>query len=252
MSDHWHKHYHGRILNSYADLTLEQRGAAYTLLDLIYDAGGPLRLSETSIAGRLQCSVRKWRILRADLLIAGKFYEMEDGALSNPLCDQVLFDRRKLAENGAKGGRVRVENEKKRSQNRATVQAMLGEGFKHSINQKIDSSEAKASGADAPSEPLTVKAQIWAVGRPMFEAAGSDKRAAGAVIGKLIKAKGEIEALSIITRMRAEPPADPESYLWKIINGKAAPEPDPGAAPELELVLVDGKPTMRPITRRAA
>jgi len=252
MSDHWHKHYHGRILNSYADLTLEQRGAAYTLLDLIYDAGGPLRLSETAIAGRLQCSVRKWRAVRAELIEAGKFYVTEDGALSNLLCDQVIFDRRKLAENGAKGGRTRVENVKKRNEIKETAQATLGEGFKHTINQKIDSSEAKASDADASNPLIEIKAEIWAVGRPMFEKAGTDKKAAGVVIGKLIKQKGAGEALAIITAMRADPPMDPEAYLWAIIHGKQALATDTGAAPQLELVLVDGKPTMRPITRRAA
>lgn len=252
MSDHWHKHYHGRILNSYADLTLEQRGAAYTILDLIYDAGGPLMLGESSIAGRLQCSIRKWRLLRAELIAAGKFYETEEGALSNSLCEQTLLDRRKLAENGSKGGRTRVENAKKQNQNKEADQARLGGGFKHSINKKKDYSEAKASGASAPDEPLTTKEQIWAIGRPMIEKAGATKAAAGAVIGALIKRKGEIEALSVITAMRADLPMDPEQYLWAIIRGRAAPAVDTGAAPQLELVLVDGKQVMRPVERRAA
>lgn len=253
MSDHWHKHYHGRVLNSYADLSLELRGAAYTILDLIYDCGGPLALNESSIAGRLQCSIRKWRSIRAELIAAGKFYETEEGALFNSLCEQTLLDRRKLAENGAKGGRTRVENAKKQQHIKAAVQATLGEGFKHSINEKEEPSlEPKGSkGADAP-EPLSIKAQIWAVGRPMFEKAGTAKAAAGTVIGKLIKTKGEVEALAIITALRANPPMDPEEYLWAIIHGKQALAMDAGAAPQLELVLIDGKPVMQPVSRRAA
>lgn len=257
MSDHWHKHYHGRILNSYADLTLEQRGAAYTILDLIYDAGGPLHLGESSIAGRLQCSIRKWRSLRAELIAAGKFYETEDGALSNSLCELTLLDRRKLAENGSKGGRTRAENAKKLPKNKPTRQATLEEGFKHTKARdrgvsNDTPSEPKGSGADAPAEPQTVKAQIWAVGRPMFDKAGTSKAAAGSVIGALIKRKGEIEALTIITALRADPPMDPEQYLWAIIHGKQALATDTGAAPQLELVLVDGKAVMRPVDRRAA
>lgn len=113
-------------------------------------------------------------------------------------------------------------------------------------------SEAKASGADAPSEPLSTKAQIWAVARPMLERAECTKAAAGAVIGTLVKRKGETEALAIVTRMRADTPADPESYLWKILNGKTALAEDPGAAPMLELVMVDGKPMVLPASKVAA
>ena len=86
----------------------------------------------------------------------------------------------------------------------------------------------------------------------MLEASGSTKAAAGAVIGKLVKIKGELESLAILTRMRADPPGEPENYLWKIIGGKLDQAEDAGAAPQLELVLVDGKPVMQPIPRRAA
>ena len=66
------------------------------------------------------------------------------------------------------------------------------------------------------------------------------------------KAKGEVEALTIITALRADTPMDPEQYLWAIIHGKQALATDVGAAPQLELVLIDGKPVMQPIGRRAA
>jgi len=251
VSDHWHKHYHGRILNSYADLSLELRGAGYTILDLIYDAGAPLMLSESSLAGRLGCSIRKWRTIREQLLTLGKLILSEEGGLIHPVCEEVFEGRRKLAENGANGGRTRAENLKSRKENNATPQAPLEKGLKQYNNHKKDrDSVAKATEAEAPQ---TTKQIIWVLGRAMFEKAGADPKAAGATLGALVKAKGEAGALAIVTTMQANPPVDPGSYLWKIINGKAAPVHDPGAPPQIELVVgEDGRTVCQPIAKVAA
>jgi uncharacterized protein YdaU (DUF1376 family) len=253
MSDHWHKHYHSRILNSYATLPIDLRGVAYTLLDLIYDAGGPIADSDAILAARMCCSLRKWKSYKEQLLQLGKFEMTGEGRITNSLCEHELFKRRKQAEFGSAGGRAKAENGKTRNQFKGgdvgTLQGTLLANQKVEIEKK--DSEPKGSDAGA-SEPLSIKSQIWAVGRPMFEKAGTSKAAAGAVIGKLIKTKGEVEALSVITALRANPPMDPEEYLWAVIHGKQALATDVGAAPQLELVMVDGKPTMQPISRRVA
>lgn len=253
MSDHWHKHYHSRALTSYAQLPADLRGVAYTLLDLIYDAGGPIADSDAILAARMCCSLRKWKSYKEQLLQAGKFELTADGRITNSLCEHELFKRRKQAEFGSAGGRAKAENGKTRNQFKegdvGTLQGSLLPNQKVEIEKK--DSEAKASDAEA-SEPMSVKAQVFAIGRPMLERAGSDKKSVGAALGALIKAKGEIEALSIITAMRAAGTGEPETYIWKIVKGKAEPVDDAGAAPQLELVMVDGKPTMQPVARRAA
>lgn len=270
----WFKCFPRRIMTSYSALDSDQKACAYTLTMLIYDHDEPLRLPESMLAGACGFNVRKFKRVLNELVALGKFYIAPSGAIGNELADELLDQRRSAQETGRAGGKKRAANaarianqlaideqsidnqlskdSEKTKEDNGTNQGPLGKAFNHKDIEVEKNSEAKASGADAPSEPLSVKAQIWAVGRPMFEKAGTSKAAAGAVIGKLIKVKGEIEALSIITALRADAPMDPEEYLWAVIHGKQALKSDSGAPQQLELVMIDGKPTMRPIARRAA
>lgn len=242
--------YVGDYLKDTRHLTAEQHGAYLLVLMDLWNRGGFMPADPKALARVAAVSTKRWPSVWA---VIGEFFTCQDGLISHgriaselQKADQIS-QKRKTA--GKRGGEAKALKEKERAL--ANAKQMPWQTLGRSEPDIEKNSEAKASGADAP-EPPTTKAQIWAVGRPMFEAAGATKAAAGTVIGKLIKAKGEIEALSIITRMRGDPPADPESYLWKIINGKQAPPEDAGAAPQLELVLVDGKPVMQPIARVAA
>jgi uncharacterized protein YdaU (DUF1376 family) len=239
--------YYLRYPEAFADATfgwpLELKGAYSIILDMIYARDGKLMDDARGIAGALGCSVRKWNQIKSKLIELGKL-QVVDGIIRNSRADDHLISRRTYQDKQAKNRAAPNKNKAKAKPAKTYARDL--------IPSEDISSEPKGSGADAPPEPVSVKAQIWAVGRPMFDAAGTSKAAAGAVIGKLIKTKGEIEALSIITAMRADPPMDPEAYLWAIIRGKAAPAVDHGAAPQLELVMIDGKPTMQPIGRRAA
>lgn len=64
----YHKRWHGDAINGYAPLTLEERGAYTTLLDQMYDRGGPLRDEVHPRCGDLNCDVRVWKRLRASLV----------------------------------------------------------------------------------------------------------------------------------------------------------------------------------------
>ena len=244
--------YVGDYLKDTRHLTAEHHGAYLLLLMDIWNRGGAIPDEPRSMARIAGVSAKRWPAVWA---VIGGFFDCADGKVCHgritselQKADQIS-QKRKTA--GSKGGAAKALKE----QERALANAKQMPWQTHSRSQpqpQKKSSEAKASDADASDEVLTVKQQIWAVGRPMFEKAGTSKAAAGAVIGKLIKSKGEAEALSIVTALRADMPMDPEAYLWAIIHGKQALATDTGAAPQLELVLVDGKPTMRPITRRAA
>lgn len=231
----------------------EARSFWLDLVGLIYDAedGGRLSIkgrapSDRELAEILGDDPRTVRRLMSELQAAGVF-DFEDNFVISRRILREEHQAKIAKEYGQRGGNPSLKN-KAKEENRVNPRLKLD-----TRNQKPDkTSEAKASGADAPIEPLTTKQQIWAVGRSMFEKAGTSKAAAGSVIGALIKRKGEVEALSIITAMRSDVPMDPEQYLWAIIRGKTAPAVDTGAAPQLELVMVDGTPTMRPVDRRAA
>jgi len=105
----WHKRYHSDALTGYRGLTLEQRGAYTTILDLLYDSGeDSLSASERWMAGQLDVSVRKWRAIRDELVDLGKLSLLPDGRITNAryLREKAKAEAvsAKRAEAGAKGG----------------------------------------------------------------------------------------------------------------------------------------------------
>jgi uncharacterized protein YdaU (DUF1376 family) len=101
-------------------LTLEERGAFQTILDMIYDRGGPIVDNGRLLAGYMGVSLRKWTALR-DSLIEKRKIALEDGKITN---DRAIFEikkslktSRKHAENGSKGGRKSGEVRKNSNEN---------------------------------------------------------------------------------------------------------------------------------------
>src|SRR5690606_35991665 len=68
----WHKRFHSDALSGYLDLTLEERGAYTTLLDMLYDRREPIVENERLLAGYLGVSVRKARSVIDALIAKGK------------------------------------------------------------------------------------------------------------------------------------------------------------------------------------
>lgn len=77
----WYRRYHQKALKVMIRFTLEQRGAYNTAIDLIVSYNGPIPDDERWLSGVMNCSIRKWRILRSELLAMGalKAADHEDG-----------------------------------------------------------------------------------------------------------------------------------------------------------------------------
>jgi len=103
------------------ELTLEERGAYTTFLDLMYDRGGPIIDNERLNAGYLGVSLRKYRAIRSALIEKGKIYLTDSGEISNRRFDKEheknLKTSRNQSENGKRGGYKKSENKKKSSKN---------------------------------------------------------------------------------------------------------------------------------------
>jgi uncharacterized protein YdaU (DUF1376 family) len=129
---HYHKRYHSDALSGFMALTLEERGAYQTLLDMMYDRQGPLIDNERLLAGYMNCSIRKWRQLREDLIAKGKIRINSAGQITNDRAEKEIESasktHRKLIESGAKGGRVSAEIKKKANENSETDEASLKGG----------------------------------------------------------------------------------------------------------------------------
>ena len=116
----YHRRYHQDALQGYRKLTLEERGAYTTILDLIYDEGGPIDFNERWLAGELNCSVRKMRAVVEALIEARKLYLTGAGKISNHRAETELENAlkisRKCSENVAKREEKNRENTKIRKE----------------------------------------------------------------------------------------------------------------------------------------
>lgn len=112
MSLPWHARNHQDALDGMLSLSLEERGAYNTILDLIYSRSGPVPDDERWLAGWMGCSVKKWRIIRATLIYKLKLTETTHLGMPALMNERARLElesastrRRVAAESGAKGGR---------------------------------------------------------------------------------------------------------------------------------------------------
>jgi uncharacterized protein YdaU (DUF1376 family) len=163
----FHKRYHSDALAGFMALTLEERGAYQTLLDMIYDRQGPLVDNERLLAGYMGVSIRKWKSLRETLLEKGKIYLTEDGLIYNSRAKKEIENdaktSRKLSENGSKGGRKKYENAKKTNENNEGDQAGLEQNSSlYHIPYSRDHIEPpNPQGADSSKEGLQVQGKPY-------------------------------------------------------------------------------------------
>lgn len=125
----FHCRYHEDALVGYRKLTLEQRGAYTTILDLIYDEGGPIEYNERWLAGEWNCSLRKAKALLAELLELRKIYLTPCGKISNHRAEKEIEKAieisRKRAENGSKRKRKTPEEGEKSNKINNSVKQLL-------------------------------------------------------------------------------------------------------------------------------
>lgn len=169
----YHRRYQGDALQGYRKLTLEQRGAYTTILDLIYDEGGPIDNNERWLAGAWNCSLRKARALLAELIELRKIYITRDGKISNHRAEQEIGNAlkisRKRAENGSKRKDNLSENAKNINKNSDTVKQLLNkcavipipEPYKNNNYSSVDEDRQlpgevvdRFTSADPPYRPL--------------------------------------------------------------------------------------------------
>jgi uncharacterized protein YdaU (DUF1376 family) len=206
-------------------LTLEERGAYQTLLDMMYDRGGPLIDNERLLAGYMNCSIRKWRQLREQLLEKGKICITKDGHISNSRARKEIENasktHRKLIESGAKGGRTRAENEKKPNENNGSGQASLKpassdtQAIRASLPEARSHSVDKSTGGTA-ADPVK---ELFDLGVEILTSSGCSEKEARSLIGKWRKAKGDGETMAALLECRSRSVSEPVEWITKRFEG---------------------------------
>lgn len=86
----WYKRYPEDALSGMMGLSLEERGAYNSVLDLIYTRDGKLPDDDRFIAGWLGCDVRVWKRIRGRLIDLEKLYSV-GGFLRNRRADEEVL-----------------------------------------------------------------------------------------------------------------------------------------------------------------
>ena len=102
----WYKRDPRAAISGMMSLTLEERGAYNTILDLIYINDGALVDDPKTICRWLNCNIRRWKRLRLRLLDCGKLY-VHGGCLHNERADNEANIAKRLI-------KVSAENANKR------------------------------------------------------------------------------------------------------------------------------------------
>jgi len=144
----YHKRYHGDILTAYMGMSLEERGAYDTLLELMYDRGGDIPNDTRWIAGWFGVSTRKTDSLISGLLSRGKIYLSAAGVYRNRRVDDEL-------ENLAKISRVQAERRLKPKDN-LPLNGSPSSNFNDLEKPRIDGGSTNQNQIQNQIEPITV------------------------------------------------------------------------------------------------
>lgn len=164
----WYKRDPNAALAGMMELTLEERGAYNTVLDLIYSHDGSVDDDERFIAGWLRCDVRVWRRIRAKLIDLGKLY-VDGPSLRNDRAD-VEVDRglhrlASAAEAGRSSARKRsAESNKNNKLNPTSVENPL-ERITTTTREEEMCSDAQAR---ATADPSTATGSPKAAGKSLI------------------------------------------------------------------------------------
>lgn len=143
-----------KALSGMMRLSLEERGAYNTVLDLIYSNDNRLADDDRFICGWLRCDLRVWRRIKHSLIAHEKIY-IEDGFIRNfratSVIDEALSSSLSLSEanriKGIKSGEARRKNNH-----------LVEPGVEPKTNLLITKAKARIEEKDSPSLlPLTVQ-----------------------------------------------------------------------------------------------
>lgn len=107
----WYKRDPDAALAGMAELSLEERGAYNSLLDLLYSRDGNVPDDDVFCARVFHCRPQVWRRLKLALMAKGKVREL-DGKLTANRVETELQTAHKLMENMARLGRLSAEKRK--------------------------------------------------------------------------------------------------------------------------------------------
>jgi uncharacterized protein YdaU (DUF1376 family) len=100
---HWYKRDPDAALAGMLELTLQERGAYNTIIDLLYARDGDVKDDDNMLLAALGCHGNEWRAVKSKLVAKGKIW-VEDGKLHAKRVDEALKERKEFS--GKQRGRI--------------------------------------------------------------------------------------------------------------------------------------------------
>lgn len=195
-----------------SELSLEEEAAYLRIINAIHKHDAPVPNIDRVLAGLFRCSTRKARGLVEALRRAGKI-TIEDGKIWNDRARSDVVRRQfahiSSAERGAKGGRTRAENAAKALESNEPDQATASTRIEEN---RIEDTEANASGAEAPPEP-NFREALFGRGVRFLTARGVSERSARSVIGRWLKDHDAGEVFRAFVAADQERPVEPVAWI---------------------------------------
>jgi len=233
MSAPWFKCYPRDFNDGMVGLTLEERGAYITILNLIYARGGPIPEDQWWITSQLGCTARAWAKVRAALVLKRKLRAVEisgEPHLTNPRAELEIEGREKLSRTFAAAGRNGGRKSKPKSnENNDNAEAKLKPGL--SLVEAISDTDTEGSvsppnGEDTGGEPpaIDLNAKAWREAVDLLVAnGGMTTKAARTFFGGLLATHG-LEArdlLGAINEGFTTATPDPRAFLTAAAKARA-------------------------------
>jgi uncharacterized protein YdaU (DUF1376 family) len=220
----WYKRDPVAALEGMSNLTLEERGAYNTVLDLIYARDGKVDDDDRFIAGWLRCDVRVWRRIKSKLLELKKIYVV-DGSIHNPRADEEVDEGLQRVASVSEASRTKgIKSGAARRKNK-DLDEPKHEPTTNTSTTTTRCSEPRGSDAGAslkPAEPIFTdsKHELWGEGPAILATLGVPERGARGNIGRWMKAaKDDAGAvLSAIKRARDQRVQDPIPWITRAIS----------------------------------
>lgn len=199
----WYKHDPSAALAGMIGLTVEERGAYYTLIDLQYARAPHGDVTDELVIKALAVRPQVWRRLKSSLIAKGKVREADGKLLANRVETEVQTAG-KLIEKMADLRARQLEN-----------QPVKPDGAARTTTTTTRKKEAPNG---APQLPLAdPEADLFRRGK---EVAGKE---AGGLIAKLLKAKNRNVALARAIIETASTKQSPREYIAAVIRGNVDP-----------------------------
>lgn len=212
----WYKRDPDAALQGMFELTLEERGAYNTVLDLIYTRANDLPDDDRWIAGWLRVDVRVWKRIRNRLIDAEKIY-IEAGTIRNKRADvEVLAALSRVAsarDAGQASARSKApKSNSKSNENRqlslTPVEAPVATGVATTHNHTHSSIVESSDSTCATDELLPAHVvEIWnetaaAIGRPSIKRLSDSRRQ---LLKQRIRQHGVEDFQRVFASIRASP-----------------------------------------------